>query len=55
MSAGVSTAVGGHSSPEATPQFEIADTRTVDEVKNDLVRLGFQPVMHDWNTKYVEL
>jgi 2-iminoacetate synthase len=53
MSAGVSTAVGGHTSPEATPQFEIADTRTVDEVKDDLLRLGFQPVMHDWNGKYV--
>jgi 2-iminoacetate synthase len=53
LSAGVSTAVGGRTSPEATPQFEIADTRTVDEVKNDLLRLGFQPVMHDWNTEYV--
>lgn len=54
MSAGVSTAVGGRTSPEATPQFEIADTRTVDEVKTDLLRLGFQPVMQDWNTKYIE-
>jgi len=55
MSAGVSTAVGGHISPHGTPQFEIADTRSVSEVKNDLLKLGFQPVMHDWNTKYVEL
>jgi len=55
MSAGVSTAVGGHTSSEATPQFEISDIRTVDEVKEDLLRMGFQPVMHDWNTKYVEL
>jgi 2-iminoacetate synthase len=54
MSASVSTAVGGHSSPQATPQFEIADTRTVNEVKRDLLNLGFQPVMHDWNTKYLE-
>jgi len=54
MSAGVSTAVGGRTLTEATPQFEIADTRTVDEVKNDLLRLGFQPVMHDWNTRYIE-
>lgn len=54
MSAGVSTAVGGRSSQEATPQFEIADTRTVDEVKRDLLKNGFQPVMHDWNTRYME-
>jgi 2-iminoacetate synthase len=53
MSAGVSTAVGGHSSPEGTPQFEIADTRTVDQVKKDLLDIGFQPVMHDWNTNYI--
>ncbi|MGA2506322.1 MAG: 2-iminoacetate synthase ThiH [Chitinispirillaceae bacterium] len=53
MSAGVSTAVGGRTSPEATPQFEIADTRTVDEVKRDLLDRGFQPVMHDWNGRYV--
>jgi 2-iminoacetate synthase len=55
MSAGVSTAVGGHSSPHETPQFEIADTRTVDEVTKDLLNLCFQPVMHDWNTRYVEV
>jgi 2-iminoacetate synthase len=53
MSAGVSTAVGGHSSPEGTPQFEIADTRTVDQVKKDLLTIGFQPVMHDWNSNYI--
>lgn len=54
LSAGVSTAVGGRTSPGATPQFEIADTRTVSEVKGDLLRLGFQPVMHDWNTEYIQ-
>jgi 2-iminoacetate synthase len=52
MSAGVSTAVGGHASPEATPQFEIADTRTLTQVQEDLLCLGFQPVLHDWNSKY---
>jgi 2-iminoacetate synthase len=55
MSAGVSTAVGGRSSPDSTPQFEIADTRTVDQVKGDLARIGFQPVMHDWNTNYLKI
>ena len=53
MSAGVSTAVAGHTSVRATPQFEIADRRSVDEMKSDLLRLGFQPVMHDWNGRYV--
>jgi 2-iminoacetate synthase len=52
MSAGVSTAVGGHSSEGGTPQFEIADTRSVRELQRDLEERGFQPVMHDWNTAY---
>ncbi|MBN2035689.1 MAG: 2-iminoacetate synthase ThiH [Chitinispirillaceae bacterium] len=52
MSAGVSTAVGGHTSDEETPQFMIADTRTVDQFCRDLEGKGFQPVMHDWNTAY---
>lgn len=49
MSAGVSTAVGGHSGNSSTPQFEIADTRDVDTIKRELLKRGFQPVMHDWN------
>jgi 2-iminoacetate synthase len=53
MSAGVSTAVGGHTGDSGTPQFEISDVRSVEEVKSDLLRLGFQPVMHDWNRGYV--
>ena len=53
MSAGVSTAVPGDADSESTPQFEIADGRSVDEVKDDLLRLGFQPVMHDWNGRLV--
>ena len=53
MSAGVSTAVGGHKiSFSSTPQFEIADTRTLEQMKNDLIAMGLQPVLHDWNTKY---
>jgi len=51
MSAGVSTAVGGHSSNDASGQFEIDDSRSVDEMKSDLLNLGFQPIMHDWNHK----
>ena len=50
VSAGVSTAVGGHtSSNPSTTQFEISDPRTVPEIKNNLLSNGFQPVMHDWN------
>lgn len=51
MSAGVSTAVGGHSGDPSTTQFEIADTRSVTQVQRDLRARGFQPVMHDWNKK----
>jgi 2-iminoacetate synthase len=52
MSAGVSTSVGGHTSLDETPQFEIADTRSVEELRRDLEERGFQAVMHDWNTGY---
>jgi 2-iminoacetate synthase len=53
MSAGVSTAVGGHKSAPSTAQFEIADKRSVIELKTDLLARGFQPVMQDWNSRYV--
>ena len=51
VSAGVSTAVGGHISEPSTTQFEIADHRSVSQMQRDLLALGFQPVMHDWNRK----
>lgn len=55
MSAGVSTAVGGHAAGGCeTPQFEISDTRSVEEVKSDLLKRGYQPVMHDWNSRYAK-
>jgi 2-iminoacetate synthase len=53
MSAGVSTAVGGHLDSSSVGQFEIADLRSVPEVRDDLLQRGFQPVMHDWNSKLV--
>jgi 2-iminoacetate synthase len=53
MSAGVSTSVGGHSHEGESPQFEIADSRSVDQVRAALLARGFQPVMHDWNSRYV--
>jgi 2-iminoacetate synthase len=52
MSAGVSISVGGHTSLDETPQFEIADTRSVADLRRDLEERGFQAVMHDWNTRY---
>jgi 2-iminoacetate synthase len=51
MSAGVSTAVGGHSGDKSETQFEISDGRGVEELKNHLQARGFQPVMHDWHTR----
>ena len=48
MSAGVSTQVGGHSQDAGTPQFEISDNRSVDDVWQMLVHNGLQPVFKDW-------
>ena len=58
MSAGVSTSVGGHGrasfgAPVSESQFEIADCRSLDEMKSDLIALGFQPVMQDWNSQFL--
>ncbi|MGG6314140.1 2-iminoacetate synthase ThiH [Paenibacillus macerans] len=49
MSAGVSTAVGGHSQTGGTPQFEISDGRSVPEIREMLYRNGMQPVFKDWD------
>ncbi len=50
LSAGVSTAVGGHSKDDeaSDAQFEISDTRTVEEMKAFLRSIGYQPVFKDW-------
>ncbi len=48
MSAGVSTAVGGHAKPGQAGQFEISDDRGVDEVCHMLRAKGYQPVFKDW-------
>ncbi|WP_272700114.1 2-iminoacetate synthase ThiH [Desulfovibrio sp. Fe33] len=52
MSAGVSTAVGGHADEtrdeENTGQFDISDGRSVDEVCAALRDRGYQPVFKDW-------
>ena len=49
MSAGVTTAVGGHSQDDdQVGQFEICDERSVDEMCEVLKKHGFQPVFKDW-------
>lgn len=49
MSAGVSTAVGGHSHPEQEEQFEPADGRSVAEMAAMLKTKGYQPLFQDWH------
>ena len=51
ISAGVSTGIGSHSSDiddQGDDQFEINDTRNVDEVYNAIKAEGLQPVMNDY-------
>jgi len=56
FSAGVSTAVGGHiatstgtdTDKENSPQFDISDPRSVEEISAAIENLGYQPVYADW-------
>jgi len=50
FSAGSKTDVGGYASQhnDATPQFEITDQRSVDEVAAMIRKSGYQPVFKDW-------
>lgn len=51
ISAGVSTGIGSHAeeaSDKGDDQFEIADTRNVDEVYEAIKGRGLQPVMNDY-------
>lgn len=50
-SAGSSTGVGGYTEirVEQTPQFEITDDRSVEEVTAAIVARGYQPVYKDWD------
>jgi 2-iminoacetate synthase len=49
MSAGVTTAVGGHTSDDdSTAQFDISDPRSVEEMCRAIESKGFQPVFKDW-------
>lgn len=50
VSAGVSTAVGGRATENwhNPGQFEISDTRSLEQMCADLSARGFQPVLKDW-------
>jgi len=50
FSAGSKTDVGGYAAKhsDATPQFEITDERSVDEVAEMIRQSGYQPVFKDW-------
>lgn len=51
MSAGVSTAVGGHAAryEDEPGQFEISDQRSVAEMYRVITELGYKPVLKDWH------
>ena len=52
VSAGVSTAVGGHASENiGDTQFEISDDRSVEEMRQAIVKAGLCPVWVDWDTR----
>jgi 2-iminoacetate synthase len=49
ISAGVEVGVGGHSSVSSgDDQFQISDSRGVDEIYHMLLSRGLQPVMSDY-------
>ncbi|ABR50314.1 thiazole biosynthesis protein ThiH [Alkaliphilus metalliredigens QYMF] len=49
MSAGVTTEVGGHSdSDKGDSQFEISDTRSVEEMRKAILNKGYQPIFKNW-------
>lgn len=50
VSAGVSTAVGGRATAdqENRGQFEIADCRTLEQMRRDLAAHGYQATLKDW-------
>lgn len=50
-SAGSRTGVGGYAKPDptGTPQFEITDERSVEEVAAAIIQHGYQPVYKDWD------
>ncbi len=53
MSAGSKTDPGGYTNPNMQlEQFEVDDTRSVDEIKQIIIHKGFEPVFKDWDRVY---
>ncbi|MCI6406370.1 2-iminoacetate synthase ThiH [Veillonella caviae] len=48
MSAGVTTAVGGHTRGEDSNQFDISDNRSVAAMAAMIREQGYQPIFKDW-------
>lgn len=49
ISAGVSTAVGGHTlKNKGTSQFDVNDESSVEDIKNLIKSIGYQPILKDW-------
>lgn len=49
MSAGSSTAIGGHTDAiDSVGQFEISDRRTVKEMRETISGFGYKPILKDW-------
>lgn len=49
LSAGSVTSVGGYTEQGNTPQFEISDNRSVEEMKIAIIKAGYEPVFKDWD------
>ena len=50
MSAASKTNPGGYAvDPQSLEQFETSDERSMEEVKNIIRNLGYDPVMKDWD------
>jgi 2-iminoacetate synthase len=50
MSAGSSTEVGGYANHTTDDQFEVSDTRSVEQVADAIRKKGWLPVFKDWQT-----
>ena len=49
FSAGSKTDVGGYSDIDSsTPQFDISDTREIEEIVDVIEAKGYQPIFKDW-------
>ncbi|MDR6736200.1 2-iminoacetate synthase ThiH [Sphingobacterium sp. 2149] len=53
MSAASKTNPGGYVvDPQALEQFEVSDERDMETIKNQIRKMGYSPVMKDWETNF---